>query len=58
MGKGIYKRYTLTGPGGFKCPCCAPQSGNKHAARALVLVKRQGKRREERDLQRELRGEL
>lgn len=56
MGKGNYKRYALTGPGGFKCSCCAPQSGNKHAARALVLVKRQAKRRQDRDIQRDLRA--
>ncbi len=50
--KSSYKRYTLVGPGGMSCPCCAPMSGNKYAARARVLMKRQAKRREAREIAR------
>ena len=46
--KSEYKRYTLVGPGGMGCLCCAPQSGNKYAARVRTLMKRQAKRRESR----------
>ena len=41
MPKGIYKRYTLVGPGGINCPCCCPK-GYK------ATLKRQAKRREDR----------
>jgi len=39
--KGLFKRFTLVGPGGMKCHCCAPQSGNKYAACAKRRMKRQ-----------------
>jgi hypothetical protein len=42
--KGLFKRFTLVGPGGMKCVCCAPQSGNKYAACAKRLIKRQAKK--------------
>jgi hypothetical protein len=44
--KGNYKRFTVIGHGGFSCSCCAPKSGNKYGARAIVIMKRQAKRRE------------
>ena len=43
--KALYKRHTLVGVGGLSCPCCAPQSGNKYAAKARTMLKRQAKRR-------------
>ena len=42
--KGFFKRATLVGPGGMKCQCCAPQSGNKYAAFAKRLIKRRAKK--------------
>ena len=44
--KGTYKRFAVIGHGGFSCSCCAPQSGTKYGARAIVIKKRQAKRRE------------
>lgn len=38
--------YSQVGPGGWHCLCCAPQSGNKYAARAKAQLRRQAKKRE------------
>jgi hypothetical protein len=43
--KGLFKKTYLVGPGGMKCACCAPKSGNKYAARARRLMDKQGKLR-------------
>ena len=45
-----YKRYACVGVGGLNCPCCAPQSGNKYAAKARTILKRQAKRRFDRQV--------
>ena len=50
--KGFFKRAYMVGPGGMTCPCCAPQSGNKYAARARHLMDKQSKRRLERIINR------
>ncbi len=55
--KAAYKKFTLVGPGGINCPCCAPMSGNRYAARARVIMKRQAKRREAAALNREIGAE-
>ena len=51
--KALHKRHTLVGVGGLNCPCCAPQSGNKYAAKARTILKRQAKRRFDRQVNRE-----
>lgn len=43
--KSEFKRHSEVGHGGFGCPCCAPQSGNRYKARARVIMKRQAKRK-------------
>ena len=53
--KADFKKHTLAGVGGLSCPCCAPQSGNRYAARARVIMKRQAKRRLERAVNKEIR---
>lgn len=58
MNTGHYKRYTLVGPGGLSCPCCAPQSGKRGAAKARAKMKRQAKRRERIALAREGKAEF
>jgi hypothetical protein len=55
--KGIYKRFSVVGNGGFACPCCAPQSGDKYGARARVILKRQAKRKEVINLNKLNKGE-
>jgi len=50
--KGFFKRAYMVGPGGMTCPCCAPKSGNKYAARARQLMDKQSKRRLERIINR------
>jgi len=55
--KSQYKRFSLIGPGGFGCPCCAPKSGNKYGAKAIDILKRQGKRRHNQQLNKEMRYE-
>lgn len=43
--RSLYRKYTVAGPGGMSCPCCAPQSGDKYKARARAKVKRQAIKR-------------
>jgi hypothetical protein len=52
--KSSYKRYTMVGPGGLACACCAPQSGTKYSARARTIMKRQAKRREAQAVNKEM----
>jgi len=56
MRKAEFRRHSMVGPGGMSCPCCAPQAGNKYAARAVKIIKRQAKRREMR-VENKLQGE-
>jgi hypothetical protein len=56
--KSSYKRYSLVGPGGFSCPCCGTQSGDKYKARARLLEKRQAKRREAKAVDKQVNIEL
>lgn len=39
-------KHAVIGVGGWRCLCCAPQSGNKYAARAKAVLRRQAKKRE------------
>lgn len=39
-------KHAVIGVGGWHCLCCAPQSGNKYAARAKAQLRRQAKKRE------------
>ena len=45
--KADYKRYSLVGPGGHRCPCCYPAPGKKRN-----FMERIWKRREKQQFQR------
>jgi hypothetical protein len=41
-----YKRYTVAGPGGMRCPCCVPRSGKRSTAAMRTFIRRQADKRE------------
>jgi len=37
--RNTYKRIAGIGPGGMKCPCCGPPTGNRKSLRRLVRTR-------------------